>query len=1424
MFRPLHLSPVPRRGVILLVVLALLTLFAVVGLAFVLYAEATADVARVFREAATEGRPDMEPELALALFLNQLIYDATDDEGGIYSALRGHSLARLMYGSLPESTTIPRTANSHPWSGVGRPHTGPAARDEPATYLNPFGIDDYLLPNYTYYPADGFLRDPEHLNPSPRAATPWRTGPGQPRGPNLDCNAPYTYPDLNNLFLAAVRADGTVLLPSYHRPWTGFGSLDPSNPNWTDPNPRYKYMVLRPRPIDQLLPGETWPLSRPAFPPPADAGGDVKNLIGAPGGNDSFWIDINAPVLMTPDGRKYKMLVAPLIVDLDGRVNVNVHGNIRGRVIDPATQMQALDPATGRPRFQHVSNHGLGPWEVNLGWVLTNGDEWTNLFLGSGYRTSPQAPPLLGRYGGAPGEGQLGRPRSAGGAARAVGRPLRFFAQLDVDGSDEGNGFTPTGPVRLASAGADADNPFPLYPPGYGNGSAAELADHPLLYDFFHPQGGNLRFSLSNLEALLRAGDTGSGALTSDLLRLCPENLTRSPEAARRRRLLTTHSSDRVEPGVSPWAYDAATNPPYQMSAGGPLGPPLPFPSLNRRYDLELPSNSDFTVTWQAVEAALGRIDLNRPLPPCPQTAGTGGRFDTFDTRFPTDDPRYDVPGQYLRALKARQDFANDLYRALLRVTRVPTVPLERRANPSADDLRTRRWLAQLAVNLVDFLDDDDLITPFNFYTAEDAGVASFDVGALSDGDRELPRYWVFGTELPRVVLNEVLAEYRDPGPGMQAYPNKVWVELHNPMHTPPAGSALQPQDGVPVPLHVEGLAGASAARLADNNGDYAPYRVILADQVLIRPGIENDNVLGKPATVRTQTQDADFRQRADLVGAGQQATPFPTIAPQGFLLLGPTGTDLHNSIAAPDVPVETPLVHTDNLQYRVTIAGTQRTPDDRQAGVTVLLRRLANPHLPFDDVRSLTVSAGMGRVTHPPNPWYNPYVTVDYLERVPLHNATDPAATYASRGKRQPYAARFKPASTAPTAAAADSPVVDQQSASAGTTPRTVHTFGRRNNPLPLSRHYDWLVHLDRQVISPMEVLHVSAFPPYQLTQNFIIGDDTQPGQKFQHYVPWLAENRRLYRLFEFLTAHPRAAGVPQGGRIPGKINLNTIWDPETFLALCDPQPANAFHTEDVYLPLRQPTDPPDDPTKDDPANPRSIYWRMLRTRTPGLLSGGGPGSDDRPFRGLATGYSTGDAQSPRGTGINDTLLRAGAGDGLLFQIPAGSVPNGHPYFRNELLTKIFNQVTVRSNVFAVWVTVGFFEVIDNTSRPVKLGAEIGRAENRHVRHRMFAIVDRSDLRVFATRSTTAVAAPGLAVVTPTAMSGTANGVPWAIRGGNSGRDGRHGDDVHRHVRQSAPGGFSDHRSRESRAAAVVRPARQPSRGAVLQRDRLMG
>ena len=374
--------------------------------------------------------------------------------------------------------------------------------------------------------------------------------------------------------------------------------------------------------------------------------------------------------------------------------------------------------------------------------------------------------------------------------------------------------------------------------------------------------------------------------------------------------------------------------------------------------------------------------------------------------------------------------------------------------------------------------------------------------------------------------------------------------------------------------------------------------------------------------------------------------------------------------------------------------------------------------------------------------------------------------------------------------------------------------TFGRHNgiepdNPNPkrvgqtLKLPFDWLVHLDRKLISPIELLHVSAFKPHELTQEFM-----SPSGPFHHRAPWFDEDlpapnstdaasHRLYRALEFLGTHNQTVGMmavslkseapispPQlpddvtrtftaqrsgttatGGtweivvgssliidkdrpneevvrvskvvntlppnravfeatfirrhdeaftitpttiseRIPGKININTIWDPEILMALCDPQPSNAFTETQIG----------------------HVFKQLLSQRS----KNGWPSKDDKPFRSVATGlYPTrGEVQFP-GSSIDNTVLRqARAGD------PASTDSSKYPCIRpiptcsTSCSTRSSITSPCRSNVFAVWVTVGFFEVTDASSRPVKLGAEMGRSENRQIRHRLFAIVDRSLLQ----------------------------------------------------------------------------------------------
>ena len=1297
-----------RRGVILLVVLALLTLLAIVGLTFVLYADAQATAARIYRESQSAQQADVNPERLLAIFLNQLLYDV-DDTNGIYSALRGHSLARTLYGYNDA------TVNDVPFNGMGRLHY-----DSPFRILSPpdtpaSAQDDYNLINYTFFrddrqmpPTGPFLRDPERLGV--------RSNPTEVRGPFTGgYNTPYTYPDLNNLFLAAVRADGTVLLPSFHRPWL-FGSNRPAeNTNWT--NLVGKYLLLRPRPIDNGA----------GFPHPEEDG-DVKNLVGSPGGNDSYLLDLDVPVLTGPDGSKFKPLFAPLVIDLDNRVNLNVHGNVRG--------------AGGT----HVSNQGFGPWEVNPRWLSGVPDpanppdqarlarlrqEWAKVLLGN---TSPAA---QGRYGGQPWSGQPGTP-GASPLQSAPPRPLPpFYSAFDFDACDEGPNGAVTAPIRVPGFGASSIRCFPVYPAGYGGGSPAERLAHPLLDNVAVTRGDHRIFPASDLEALLRPDDMGSPALVSNLLRICPQNfglLLPAQAALRCRRLVTTMSADLDHPGVMPWIWDPAAQP-YTLRAGDtqPSGSAIPSPSLTLPLSPP-PPGSEFGSDWRAVDAALGRIDLNRPLPDYPAPDAATSRIRDL-TAFQV-------------AQIARTQLARDIYDRLRKVTGAAD-PTQAFVTGVAGQFNALRWLAQLAVNMVDTIDRDDYMTPFDWFT-DPAG----------------NKQWVFGTELPRLVVNEVYAEVAnnpaDPGPGSPKpkatlpFQVKFWVELHNPLFTD------------------ANLSDGGVARLQmPAAGDAPPYAVhrliVAASPPLGVSGLRNpDRVLGDPDPGTTRLVVSAYEPEPKPVPQPLDGVDVTLVQPangryagtmggnDGFYLLGPKE----------EFPGTNPLRPQATLRVRDQVINGARSALTYDLPLsapfpprhTLLLQRLACPFLPPNPPPAGPVDPSLP---------LNPYVTIDYADSVAANDAVQadatgphsftPVAGRQSVGRNQPYAAHIsqrRPQQPSP--ALPDQPQ----------NTLFYHNAVELPPPLPkadtpgqtLKVPFDWLVHLDRPLISPMELLHVSAYKPHELTQQFC----TFSGS-FQHTADWWNSQRRLYRIFEFLETHALAAGVPSspGGRIPGKININTIWDPETLLSLCDPQTSNNFSAGDLYLPLGI------GPGFDYVNHPQSLYWRLMAARTPNLLTGGGLGPDDRPLLGGAAGATPpGDPQYPQGGGIERTLLRSfdGSGSRRLFQ-PPDAVAGNHPYLRDQLLTKVFNHLTTRSNVFAVWLTVGFFEVTDETTRPVKLGAEIGRSEGRHIRHRMFAIVDRSELAIVRMAAGSAVAVPGAATVRVAATSGIgAGGQPWSI------------------------------------------------------------
>jgi hypothetical protein len=1592
-----------RRGVILMVVLAMLVLFALVGISFVLYADSEATAARINRESEGLRRPDTEPELALALFLGQFIYDLPDDQTGIYSALRGQSLARSLYGGYYQAggsitnatnaapiaitsanhglitgqavyisgvggnTAANNTATTPSWmvtvsdantfslngsTGNGAYTSGGAWVPANPQYDKPFNgagrlhytspiagatsyaADDAYLLNFTYFAGDGFLRDPECYGTRSNLTN---LGDLTKRGPYTGgFNVPYTYPDHQNFFLGMMRAsDGAVLMQSFHRNWLfnpGTTINDTTNANWT--NQAGKYLTLRPRPVDMQVTGMS-----ALFPYPEDPGGDVKNLDWAPSGNDSIWIDINAPVLTMADGRKYKMLVAPLILELDGRLNLNVLGNILG--------LDANNNVT------HASNQGWGACEVNLGKLLnandpsTNNAEWPYLFLGN---PTAGATRVAGRYGV--------NSRLPQGAAITFGTSPRAYAPVDFNGTVDPSPNTLTAGIELPSSPGTKTVPyqcFPYFPSnGYGNGASTEINNnqstpvHPLIYNAWRPTSDNRVFPLASLAALLRSGSTGSEALTSELLRLCPTNFLNDTNALKRRNLVTLLSADLDRAGALPYIWDPADqgNPTtrYQFNTNpqasglwSSLYPTqsqsLSFPSPSTRTTATTPANSEFDPnTWRSnLGQALGlnlpanwrsppgqslRLNLNQALTPYPAPYPSAGRF-------PGD---MATQAQLTKAVTDRQQLAQAIFSLLQQAT--GAMPINSAAAlskdpvnptlPNAPEYLALRWLAQLAVNIVDFIDQDDYMTPFQWDPTNNVNE------------------FLFGTELPRLVINEVYTQVdNDPkDPQVIAktkastfYNVNTWVELLDPLisetGTPQTITQVTNSGVSPIVItsanhglttgqqvYITGVGGNTAANNTTTNpawtitvndantfslngstanGDYTTggtwalvyanqavlqdsvgpiYRLLVTDPSYYTPtttylsnlrnpanvlgdpdyglngmiagqGNTNTNVQtssGAPASLTAASNTSPIQITSNNHGltngqaviisgvggntsanntstnpywlitvvdantfslngstgngaytmggtwwapsivtswgaAGSQVMVQPvgtsysdlTQTNQGFFVIGPQSGAVNSSPNLPTITTSPAISYRENLETG--------TPGYTSPNPTILLQRLACPALPFQN--------------DPTQANYNPYLTIDYVEGFPsipangLDNTgkalavatshvydsrsyntggtnTSPAGQfYAAWGRNQPYAATngqpVNPANSQMNLQNPQNPPGNQPSntfyrhnAFEAAAPPSASTAGQT-----LQVPFDWLVHLDRQLVSPAELLHVSAFRPHELTQQFY---DPGSGKAFGHRAPWTSDQTsRLYRFLELVATANRANGIASGGRVPGKININMIWDKETFEALCDAQAGNLFTQTQVD----------------------NLFNALIPQRSPTGDGSGGfmPGASDQPFWSLTPGYynppaKSDDALDPNAVttpatatprGIANTLLRAGTGTPTAFDPNAAdpAPPNNvagsratSPYTRQQLLSKIYNNLTTRSNVFAVWLTVGFFEVAKDSNgnyvgdqfSPVKLGTEVGRSEGRQIRHRMFAIVDRTNLQVFSTTSSAVV------------------------------------------------------------------------------------
>src|SRR5262249_35527440 len=367
---------------------------------------------------------------------------------------------------------------------------------------------------------------------------------------------------------------------------------------------------------------------------------------------------------------------------------------------------------------------------------------------------------------------------------------------------------------------------------------------------------------------------------------------------------------------------------------------------------------------------------------------------------------------------EARVALARDVYDRLRQVTGAADPALVQVGTPAFNALR---WLAQLAVNVVDYVDGDDYLTPFDWFA-----------------DAQGTRHYVFGTELPRVVLNEADVEIaNDPSdPGLLRENKKAtrdfiinfWVELLNPFARDPA------------------RVDHGAARLQVPFGGepgYAIYQVVIArtpNPLLYDPA----NVLGEPnpSNVRLVVN----RFNPDPNGPPPDVDP-GVVEPvdgrdagavgknQGFYVLGPIagfpGTDPAAPFATLRVEEQVIGGYPNAMSYRFPKESSLTQLPDH----AIFLRRLAWPHLPPHPA-----PGGAFNLSWP----YNPYITVDYMGRVPTNDAVVADADGAHAGL--PVNQRFAYGRVQPYAA---SPLMQVPQRLLGTpTGQPHHSFFRHNQP----------------------------------------------------------------------------------------------------------------------------------------------------------------------------------------------------------------------------------------------------------------------------------------------------------------------------------------------------------------------------------------
>lgn len=561
-----------------------------------------------------------------------------------------------------------------------------------------------------------------------------------------DFDEEYDAPDFNNWWLSYRRPDGKTVIPSFHRPavlnyilnQTGAlqdrgdlmvslqrgtfrplplapntlpGNSNSVNQQFTGGNPNFALRTPGPNTNDTYLDQLLLALINPK------EGWDVDN--DGDGTSDSIWVDLGLPTFTSKEGKLLRPLVAPMIEDLSGRLNLNAHGNY---------SINSYVSTPGLP-----GNNAVAAWGNNAG--VAN-----NLFRGNGWGPAEIAIPNI-----APGVNSksfielIAKRYQYGPQQRQTGTP-----EVGRDGRDALNtltsGFQPPQHVAMGGFGYGT-NPSGNQAIALGKSghllSAGQVAtgstDNNSLNTPYEqdPSGllsGDSQFQFGELESLLRDKDFDSELLPTRL-----------------RDLLNGIVNQKVDNNY-PYPYRNA----FTTRSISSDNPPFSLIDLINRINPALKNAPDYQQIIDALvapELRLGRkIDVNRAVGNLVDDNGNltidePNEVASEDTAFAlAQNAAGFIPADFQNRVPSyqgdektqnneipvdgRQLLARHLYVLVMALSRsldapnsdatLPTLASFPNGPSDAKSYKARR-IAQWAVNVVDYRDPDSIMTRFVF-------------------------------------------------------------------------------------------------------------------------------------------------------------------------------------------------------------------------------------------------------------------------------------------------------------------------------------------------------------------------------------------------------------------------------------------------------------------------------------------------------------------------------------------------------------------------------------------------------------------------------------------------------------------------------------------------------------------------------------